>query len=66
MIGNKVAEFRKEKGKSLGQVAKAVGADKSHLSKIESCKRWPGIKLMFRLAKYFNFGIEDLFFENND
>jgi transcriptional regulator with XRE-family HTH domain len=66
MIGNNVAKLRNEKGKSLGQMARDVGAGRSHLSKIENGKRFPGFELLFRLAKYFNCKIEDLFYKKDD
>jgi putative transcriptional regulator len=66
MIGNNVAKFRNEKGKSLGQIARAVGADKSHISKIENGKRYPGLRLAFKLAEYFKCKIEDLFYKKDD
>jgi putative transcriptional regulator len=66
MIGNKVAIFRKAKEKSLEQVARVVGADRSHISKIEKGLRCAGPELMFKLARYFDCKIEDLFFLKDD
>jgi transcriptional regulator with XRE-family HTH domain len=66
MIANCVRKMRKEKDKSLEQVARAVRVDKSHISKIESGKSSPGAELMFRLAEYFSCGVEDLFCKIDD
>jgi transcriptional regulator with XRE-family HTH domain len=61
MIKNCIGKMRKDKGKSLEQVGRAVGVDKSHISKIESGTRSAGAELMFKLAEYFDCGVEDLF-----
>jgi transcriptional regulator with XRE-family HTH domain len=66
MIGNYVGKYRKEKGASLEQVARAVGSEKSYISKIASGKRCPKAELMFKLAEYFKCKIEDLFYKKDE
>jgi putative transcriptional regulator len=66
MIENYLEMYRRQYGKSLGQIARAVGADKSHISRIASGKRLPGLVLALKLASYFNIKIEDMFFIKND
>jgi transcriptional regulator with XRE-family HTH domain len=61
MIQNMVKIFRTQQGKSLEQVARAIGVDKSYISKIESGKRCPGPDIMFDLAKYFKCKVDELF-----
>jgi putative transcriptional regulator len=66
MIVNFLEMYRRHYKKSLGQIARDVGVDKSHISKIASGKRLPGLELALKLASYFNIKIEDMFFIKND
>jgi DNA-binding XRE family transcriptional regulator len=66
MIVNHFEICRRQKGKSLGQIARDVGVDKSHISKIASGKRLPGLGLALKLAVCLNCKIEEIFFIIND
>lgn len=53
-IGARLKELRMRKGKSLQQVADAVGASKAHIWELETGKSHnPSLDLLKRLAEYF-------------
>ena len=60
-IGARLKELRKEKDVSLEDVAKAIGTNKSILSKYERGLNDPGLKALSKLAKYFDVSLDWLF-----
>ena len=64
MVGKRIAKFRKEKGWTQKQLAKATGLSKSYISSIEEGKL-PGIKTVVVIAEAL--GVETrVFFEWGD
>ena len=58
---NRIEEIRKEKGIRQEEFAKSMGVSRQTINSLESGKYNPSIILAFKLAKYFNCTIEDLF-----
>ena len=64
-LGVRLKELRIKKGKSLQEVADAVGASKAHVWDMETGRsKNPSIELLLKLAKFFGVGIADLVGEN--
>lgn len=61
-IGQKLRELRG--GKSVVEVANAVGIAQSTLSMYENGERIPRDSIKVKLAKYFGVSIEELFYAN--
>lgn len=67
MITNKVAELRKKQRISQAQLALAVGVTRQTITSIELGKYTASLPLAFKLARYFNLKIEDIFeFKEDD
>lgn len=62
-LGNRIREFRQSRGKSLGEVADAVGMDRAHLHRVERGLGGCADEKMVALARYFDVPITDLFFQ---
>lgn len=64
-LGVRLKELRIKKGKSLQDVADAVGASKAHIWDMETGRsKNPSIELLLKLSKFFGVGIADLVGEN--
>jgi transcriptional regulator with XRE-family HTH domain len=59
-FGETIKELREEKKLPLREVAQAMGIDTSMLSKIEKNNRKPNLKLIEKLAGYFNLESNEL------
>lgn len=62
---NKIAQYRKIRGMTQDELAKAAGITRPYLSDIENGKYSPGGPLMLRIAKVLNLAVEEIFFENS-
>lgn len=64
---NKIEQIRKECGIRQEEFAKSVGVSRQTISSIENGRYNPSITLAYKIAKYFNMTIEDVFlFDDND
>jgi len=63
MIKTNLREKRKKHGKGIsqGQLANAVGVSRFCISKIENEHTSPSAELMFKIARYLGYRIEDIF-----
>ncbi len=59
-LGNKVRQLRKEKGYTQGQLAKLIGTDDKHISKIENGIHLPTYKTLKKLSEVLNFNLKDM------
>jgi transcriptional regulator with XRE-family HTH domain len=60
-IGARLGELRLKKGKSLQDVADAVGVSKTHIWQMEKGKSEnPSVELIKKLAEYFEVSVEYL------
>lgn len=60
-MNNRVEEIRSERGIRQDELAKALGVSRQTISSIENGRYNPSISLAFKLARYFEVSIEDLF-----
>ncbi len=58
---NKLEELRKSRGIRQEQLAEALRVSRQTIGSIEGGRYNPSINLAFRIAKYFNLPIEDIF-----
>ena len=58
---NKIENIRKEKGIRQEEFAKAMGVSRQTISSLENGRYNPSILLAYKIAKYFDMTIEDVF-----
>lgn len=63
---NRIEEIRREKGIRQEDFAKALGVSRQTISSLETGRYNPSILLAYKIARYFDLTIEDVFlFEEN-
>lgn len=64
---NKIEDIRKERGIRQEDFAKAMGVSRQTISSLENGRYNPSIILAYKIAKYFEMTIEEIFlFEEED
>lgn len=64
---NRIEEIRKEKGILQEEFAKSMGVSRQTISSLENGRYNPSIMLAYKIAKYFEMTIEEVFvFEEED
>ena len=64
---NKIENIRKEQGILQDEMAKALGVSRQTISSLENGRYNPSITLAYKIAKYFDMTIEEVFiFEEED
>ena len=64
---NRIEDIRKEKGIRQEDFAKAMGVSRQTISSLENGRYNPSILLAYKIAKYFEMTIEEVFlFEEED
>lgn len=58
---NRIEEIRKEKGIKQEDFAKMMGVSRQTISSLETGKYNPSIFLAYKIAKYFEMTIEEVF-----
>lgn len=58
---NKIEEIRKERGIRQEDFAKAMGVSRQTISSLENGRYNPSIILAYKIAKYFELTIEEVF-----
>ena len=58
---NRIEEIRKERGILQEELAKAMGVSRQTISSLENGRYNPSIQLAFRIARFFNMPIEEVF-----
>ena len=58
---NRLEEIRKERGIKQEELAAALEASRQTIGSLENGRYNPSIILAFKLARYFNMSIEDIF-----
>ena len=58
---NRIEEIRKEKGIKQEDLAKLMGVSRQTISSLETGKYNPSIFLAYKIAKYFEMTIEEVF-----
>ena len=64
---NRIEEIRKERGIRQEEFAKYMGVSRQTISSLENGRYNPSITLAYKIARYFDMTIEDVFiFEDED
>ena len=64
---NRIEEIRKERGIRQEDFAKTLGVSRQTISSLENGRYNPSITLAYKIAKYFDMTIEEVFiFEEED
>ena len=58
---NRLEEIRKERGIRQEELAAALEVSRQTIGSLENGRYTPSITLAFKLARYFNMSIEDIF-----
>ena len=58
---NRIEEIRKAAGIRQEDFAKALGVSRQTISSLETGRYNPSIQLAYKIARYFNLSIEDVF-----
>ena len=58
---NRIEEIRKERGIRQEEFARAMGVSRQTISSLENGRYNPSIMLAYKIAKYFEMTIEDVF-----
>ena len=58
---NRIEEIRKQKGIRQEEFAKSMGVSRQTISSLENGRYNPSIMLAYKIAKYFDMTIEDVF-----
>lgn len=58
---NRIEEIRKERGIRQDEFAKLMGVSRQTISSLETGRYNPSIFLAFKIAKYFDMTIEEVF-----
>lgn len=60
-VKNRLEEIRKERGIKQEELAAALKVSRQTIGSLENGRYNPSIILAFKLARYFNMSIEDIF-----
>jgi len=60
-VKNRLRELRKERGINQEELAEALEVTRQTIGSLENGRYDPSINLAFKIAKYFNLQIEDIF-----
>jgi len=60
-VKNKIEEIRKERGIRQDEFAKSMGVSRQTISSLENGRYNPSILLAYKIAKYFDMTIEEVF-----
>ncbi|MBR5129324.1 MAG: helix-turn-helix transcriptional regulator [Firmicutes bacterium] len=63
---NRIEEIRKERGIKQEDFAKSMGVSRQTISSLENGRYNPSIILAFKIAKYFDTTIEEVFLVEED
>ena len=64
MVKNRLDELRKSKGISQEELAAVLEVSRQTIGSLENGRYNPSITLAFKIAKYFELSIEDIFIFN--
>lgn len=66
MMKNIIPKLRKEKKMTQEELANEVGVTRQTIISVETGKYIASLPLAFKIAKYFNLRIEDIFYMEED
>jgi len=65
-VKNRLRELREAKGLTQEELAKALGVTRQTIIAIEKGKYDPSLRLAFKIARFFNRTIEEIFIYEGD
>lgn len=65
IMRNRLPELRAEKGLSQGQLGEKLGVSRQTVNALEKGKYDPSLPLAFKIARYFNLRIEEIFLDGS-
>ncbi|MEM8745834.1 MAG: helix-turn-helix transcriptional regulator [Actinomycetota bacterium] len=66
-VTNRIGELRRDAGEvSQGELATAIGVTRQTLNAIERGKYSPSLEVAFRIARFFDVGLDDVFTYRDD
>jgi len=65
-VKNRLRELREAKGLTQEELAKALGVTRQTIIAIEKGKYDPSLRLAFKIARFFNRTIEEIFIYDED
>lgn len=60
-MNNRIEEIRKDKGIRQEDFARALGVSRQTISSLETGRYNPSIQLAYKIARYFDLTIEEVF-----
>ena len=63
---NRIEEIRKERGIQQEELAKKLGVSRQTISSLENGRYNPSIMLAYKIARYFDMSIEEVFIFEED
>lgn len=66
LVKNRLEEIRKEKNLNQEDLANILEVSRQTISSLENGRYNPSILLAFKIARYFNMSIEDIFIYEED
>ena len=66
LLKNRLEEIRKERGIKQEALAEALGVSRQTIGSLENGRYNPSILLAFKIARYFDLTIEDIFIYEED
>ena len=66
VLKNRIEELRKEKGIKQEDLANALEVSRQTIGSLENGRYNPSIQLAFKIARYFNMSIEEIFIYEED
>lgn len=65
-VSNRLGQFRRERGLTMKQLAKALNVGESAYKKWEYSISYPSIDELMRIADFYGVALDDLFIRDND
>lgn len=66
ILKNRLEEIRKQRGINQQELANAVEVSRQTIGSLENGRYNPSIILAFKISRYFNMSIEDIFIYGED
>ena len=66
MLKNRIEQIRKEQNIRQEDFAKSMGVSRQTISSLENGRYTPSIQLAYKIAKYFDMTIEEVFIFEED
>ena len=62
-ISDRIYQLRISKNLSARELSLQLGQSPCYINKIENCKSFPSIKMLFEICSFFDISIKDFFYD---